>query len=88
MLIFASQLGTSPHRPSGYLGAINVIKMETTFLNEINNGITLEYFAELVERMRHHQRRYFATGNQEILIQSKILEQRVDLAIEKLKNRG
>lgn len=61
--------------------------MEKIDLNEIPSEITLEYFAELVERLRHHQRRYFATRNKEVLEQSKILERCVDLIIARMKDR-
>lgn len=61
--------------------------MEKTDLSEIPSEISLEYFAELVERMRHHQRRYFTTKNKEVLEQSKILERRVDYVIERMKDR-
>ena len=66
-----------------YLIDKTYIEMEKTDLSEIS----LEYFAELVERMRHHQRRYFATKNKEVLEQSKILERRVDYVIERMKDR-
>ena len=70
-----------------YLNYKRYIEMGKTDLNEIPSEISLEYFADLVEKMRHHQRRYFATKNKEVLEQSKILERRVDYVIERMKDR-
>ena len=40
--------------------------------------MTLDVFAELVGRMRYHQRRYFRLRQQEDLTKSKELERQVD----------
>lgn len=70
-----------------YLIDKTYIEMEKTDLNEIPSEISLEYFADLVEKMRHQQRRYFATRDKQVLIESKALEMRVDLIIARLKDR-
>lgn len=70
-----------------YLIDKTYIEMEKTDLNEIPSEISLEYFAELVERMRHQQRRYFATRDKQVLSESKALERRVDLIIARMKDR-
>ena len=70
-----------------YLIDKTYIKMEKTDLNEIPSEITLEYFADLVEKMRHQQRRYFATRDKQVLIESKALEMRVDLIIARMKDK-
>lgn len=70
-----------------YLIDKTYIEMEKTDLNEIPSEITLEYFADLVEKMRHQQRRYFATRDKQVLSESKALERRVDLIIARMKDR-
>lgn len=70
-----------------YLIDKTYIEMEKTDLNEIPSKITLEYFADLVEKMRHQQRRYFATRDKQVLSESKALERKVDLIIARMKDR-
>lgn len=70
-----------------YLIDKTYIEMEKTDLNEIPNEITLDYFVDLVEKMRHQQRRYFATRDKQVLVESKALERRVDLIISRMKDR-
>lgn len=70
-----------------YLIDKTYIEMEKTDLNEIPSEITLEYFADLVEKMRHQQRRYFATRDKQLLSESKALERKVDLIITRMKDR-
>lgn len=70
-----------------YLIDKTYIEMEKTDLNEIPSEISLEYFADLVEKMRHQQRRYFATRDKQVLSESKALERRVDLIIARMKDR-
>lgn len=70
-----------------YLIDKTYIEMEKTDLNEIPSEISLEYFADLVEKMRHQQRRYFATRDKQVLSESKELERRVDLIIARMKDR-
>ena len=54
--------------------------------NEIPVKITFKEFVELVKKMRHQQRRYFATRNKEVLAESKNLEQQVDSIIAKMND--
>lgn len=54
---------------------------------EIPNEITLEFFSALVKRMRHLQRRYFATRSKEVLAESKKIEAQVDAVLDKIYNR-
>lgn len=61
-------------------------KMEKLAENEIPIKITFEEFIELVKKMRHQQRRYFATRNKEVLAESKKLEQQVDSIIAKMND--
>lgn len=61
-------------------------KMENVAENEILVKITFEEFVELVKKMRHQQRRYFATRNKEVLAESKKLEQQVDSIIAKMND--
>lgn len=61
-------------------------KMEKLAENEIPVKITFEEFIELVKKMRHQQRRYFATRNKEVLAESKKLEQQVDSIIAKMND--
>lgn len=60
--------------------------MEKLAENEIPVKITFEEFIELVKKMRHQQRRYFATRNKEVLAESKKLEQQVDSIIAKMND--
>lgn len=62
-------------------------KMVKVAENEIPVKITFEEFVELVKKMRHQQRRYFATRNKEVLEESKKLEQQVDSIISKMNDR-
>lgn len=56
--------------------------------NNANPGkITLEEFAERVKKMRHYQRRYFATRDRTILQESKKYENEVDAIINKVFDR-
>lgn len=55
--------------------------------NANSEEITLEGFAEKVKRMRHYQRRYFATRDKTIMQESKKLESEVDGIINKLFDR-
>lgn len=61
-------------------------KMEKLAENKIPVKITFEEFIELVKKMRHQQRRYFATRNKEVLAESKKLEQQVDSIIAKMND--
>lgn len=70
-----------------YLNDKRYIEMEKTDLSKIPSEISLEYFADLVEKMRHQQRRYFATKDKQVLSESKALERKVDLIISKLHDR-
>lgn len=60
--------------------------MEKVSENENSGEITIKDFMDLVKRMRHQQRRYFATRNKEVLAESKKLEQQVDLIIAKMND--
>ena len=55
--------------------------------NENFVEITLEEFAEKVKKMRHYQRRYFATRDKTIMQESKKIEAEVDCIINKLFDR-
>ena len=56
--------------------------------NNANSGkITLEEFAEKVKRMRHYQKRYFATRDKTIMQESKKLEIEVDAMINNIFDR-
>jgi hypothetical protein len=56
--------------------------------NNANYGkITLEEFAEKVKKMRHYQKRYFATRDKTIMQESKKLETEVDAIINKVFDR-
>lgn len=56
--------------------------------NNANSGkITLEEFAEKVKQMRHYQKRYFATGDETIMQESKKLETEVDAMINNIFDR-
>lgn len=55
-------------------------------VSQIPDEITLDYLADLVKKMRHQQRRYFATRNKDVLAESKRLEAFVDAVIAKLYN--
>ena len=46
--------------------------------NENTREITLQSFAEKVKKMRHLQKRYFATRNPNVLAESKKMEAQVD----------
>lgn len=70
-----------------YLNDKEYMQTEKTAENEIPEKITLEFFAELVNRMRHQQRRYFATRNKEVLMESKKLEAQVDAILNKMYDR-
>ena len=61
-------------------------KMGNVSENEIPVKITFKEFVELVKKMRHQQRRYFATRNKEVLAESKNLEQQVDSIIAKMND--
>lgn len=61
-------------------------KMGNVAENEIPVKITFKEFVELVKKMRHQQRRYFATRNKEVLAESKNLEQQVDSIIAKMND--
>jgi hypothetical protein len=54
--------------------------------NENLKEITLQSFAEKVKKMRHLQKRYFATRNQSILAESKKMEVQVDKDLESIFN--
>lgn len=56
---------------------------EKTAYNGNSAKITDAEFRELVRQMRHNQRRYFATRNQDALRISKDLEKRVDEELAK-----
>lgn len=56
---------------------------EKTAYNGNSAKITDVEFRELVRQMRHNQRRYFATRNQDALRISKELEKRVDEELAK-----
>lgn len=56
--------------------------------NNANYGkITLEEFAEKVKKMRHYQKRYFATRDKAIMQESKKLEAEVDSLINSIFDR-
>lgn len=56
--------------------------------NNANSGkITLEEFAEKVKKMRHYQKRYFATRDKTIMQESKKLETEVDAMINNIFDR-
>ena len=61
-------------------------EMEKMPKNENLPKITFEEFIELVKKMRQQQRRYSATRNQEVLAESKKLEQQVDSIIAKMSD--
>lgn len=56
-------------------------------LSQIPDKITLEYLAEITKRMRHAQRRYFATRNKDVLAESKRFEALVDAVIGRLYDK-
>lgn len=56
---------------------------EKTAYNGNSAKITDAEFRELVRQMRHNQRRYFATRNQDALRISKELEKRIDEELAK-----
>ena len=58
---------------------------EKTACNGNSTKITDAEFREIVRQMRHNQRRYFATRNQDALRISKELEKRVDEELAKDK---
>ena len=47
----------------------------------------LDYFADLIRKMRHAQRRYFATRSKDVLAESKRLEALVDAVIGRLYDK-
>ena len=49
--------------------------------------ITLESFAEKVKKMRHYQKRYFATRDKTIMQESKKIETEVDAMINNIFDR-
>lgn len=55
--------------------------------NANSEEITLEGFAEKVKRMRHYQKRYFATRDKTIMQESRRLESEVDLLINRIFDR-
>lgn len=58
---------------------------EKTACKGNSTKITYSEFREIVRQMRHNQRRYFATRNQDALRISKELEKRVDEELAKDK---
>lgn len=54
---------------------------------EFPEEITLDFLADMVERMRHQQRRYFATRSPEVLQEAKRLEAQVDAVIAKMHDK-
>ncbi len=62
------------------------IKQKKMAENEITKEITLQSFAEKVKKMRHLQKRYFATRNQNLLTESKKMEVQVDKDLESIFN--
>lgn len=58
---------------------------EKTAYSGNSTKITDAEFRELVRQMRHNQRRYFATRNQDALRISKELEKRIDEELAKDK---
>lgn len=62
-------------------------KKEKIDLNEIPEEITLEYLSDQVRKMRHQQRRYYATGNKEVLSESRKLEAHVDAVLARLNDK-
>lgn len=67
-----------------YLFDKEYIGMEKIDVSQIPDEITMDYLADLVKKMRHQQRRYFATRNKDVLAESKRLEALVDAVIAKL----
>ena len=59
-------------------------QMEKVDVSQIPDEITVEYLADITKKMRHAQRRYFATRNKDVLAESKRLEALVDAVISKL----
>lgn len=55
--------------------------------NANSEEITSEGFAERVKKMRHYQKRYFATRDKTIMQESKKLEAEVDAMINKMFDR-
>ena len=70
-----------------YLFDKEYIGMEKIDVSQIPDEITLDYLADLVKKMRHQQRRYFATRNKDVLAESKRLEALVDAVIGRLYDK-
>ena len=70
-----------------YLFDKEYIGMEKIDGSQIPDEITLDYLADLVKKMRHQQRRYFATRNKDVLAESKRLEALVDAVIGRLYDK-
>lgn len=70
-----------------YLYDKEYMQTEKAAENEIPEKITLEFFAELVNRMRHQQRRYFATKSKEVLMECKKSEAQVDAILNKMYDK-
>lgn len=60
--------------------------MEKAAKNENSDKITLDAFMRLVKDMRHYQRRYAATRNENVLAECKKLEAQVDTIISEKYN--
>ena len=70
-----------------YLFDKEYIGMEKIDVSQIPDEITLDYLADLVKKMRHQQRRYFATRSKDVLAESKRLEALVDAVIGRLYDK-
>ena len=62
-------------------------QMEKVDVSQIPDEITLDYLADLIRKMRHAQRRYFATQSKDVLAESKRLEALVDAVIGRLYDK-
>ena len=71
-------------RTKKYLHKETDMEKEITRNNANFDKITLESFAEKVKKMRHYQRRYFATRDRAILEESKKIEAEVDAMISSI----
>lgn len=58
--------------------------MNKVDLSQIPNEITFDYLADITKQMRHAQRRYSATRNEDVLTECKRLEALVDAVINRL----
>lgn len=59
-------------------------EMNKVDLSQIPNKITLDYLSDITKQMRHAQRRYYATRNEDVLTECKRLEALVDAVINRL----